>query len=270
MILIRIGMNTMIDGFLTKTLGKKIDVYARNNYANWCNPKGEGAIPARYRMAGACVFIHSSSYGHITHVGYLYRPVDEDKPDGDWYVIEARGVMYGVVKTKLSERGWNRWGLPTKYLAYDGLEPAKEYEFGERPLQKGDMGNDVRALQSALIELGISCGSYGADGEFCSATQSAVLMFQQRNDLPTDGIFSEDDFAALDAIQHDDPDPESTDALVVTGGSVYLWDNFPDYGGDKCEIVHKGDVLEAVTSAYIPVIHDGKLRFINSKYTDRG
>ena len=29
---------------------------------------------------------------------------------GNGYVIEARGHNYGVVKTKLSDRGWTSWG----------------------------------------------------------------------------------------------------------------------------------------------------------------
>lgn len=37
---------------------------------------------------------------------------------GDGYVIEARGHAYGVVKTKLSERGWVNWGL-CPFIEYD-------------------------------------------------------------------------------------------------------------------------------------------------------
>lgn len=37
---------------------------------------------------------------------------------GDGYVIEARGHAYGVVKTKLSERGWVNWGF-CPFIEYD-------------------------------------------------------------------------------------------------------------------------------------------------------
>lgn len=122
--------NGMSEGIYEKWSGVNINSKARYNYAQWCDPKGTGNIPVKYRVPGAAVFIHSSSAGYITHVGYLYKPVNAANPAGDWYVIEARGVMYGVVKTKLSQRGWNRWGLMTKYFDYGNTasEPVKKEE----------------------------------------------------------------------------------------------------------------------------------------------
>lgn len=43
---------------------------------------------------------------------------------GDGWVIEARGHDYGVVKTRLSDRPWVKWGrLPADYVIYEA-EPA--------------------------------------------------------------------------------------------------------------------------------------------------
>ena len=43
---------------------------------------------------------------------------------GDGWVIEARGHDYGVVKTRLSDRPWVKWGrLPAEYVKYEA-EPA--------------------------------------------------------------------------------------------------------------------------------------------------
>ncbi len=53
-------------------------------------------------------------------------------------------------------------------------------------LQKGSEGSAVKALQSALIELGFLSGS--ADGKFGDATQYAVTSFQSTNGYPTTGI----------------------------------------------------------------------------------
>ncbi len=53
-------------------------------------------------------------------------------------------------------------------------------------LQKGSEGSAVKALQSALIELGFLSGS--ADGKFGDATQYAVTSFQSANGYPTTGI----------------------------------------------------------------------------------
>lgn len=42
---------------------------------------------------------------------------------GDGWVIEARGHDYGVVKTRLSDRPWVKWGrLPAEYVKYEAEE----------------------------------------------------------------------------------------------------------------------------------------------------
>lgn len=53
-------------------------------------------------------------------------------------------------------------------------------------IKKGSTGDDVRKLQSQLIKLGYLSGS--ADGDFGTATESALKAFQRRNGLTVDGI----------------------------------------------------------------------------------
>ena len=108
----------LAEGYYKDMTGVDVNTRARYIYSGWCSQKGTGAIPAQHRVPGAAVFIYSASAGEISHVGYLVEPLDAKNPAGDWWVIEARGVMYGVVKTKLSARGWNRWGLMDKYFDY--------------------------------------------------------------------------------------------------------------------------------------------------------
>ena len=55
-------------------------------------------------------------------------------------------------------------------------------------LKKGSKGASVKALQILLIGNGYSCGTYGADGSFGSATDTAVRNFQENNRLVVDGI----------------------------------------------------------------------------------
>lgn len=204
----------MSEGYINSQTGSKINVRARNNYSSWCNPKGKGIIPAEYRVPGAAVFKAYSS-GTIHHVGYLIEPVDAADPAGDWWVIEAKGVMYGVVRTRLlADKAWNRWGWMTKYFDYSAYEP-KTYELGERTLQKGLIGDDVKELQSTLIEMGYDCGKWGADGDFGSATETAVRAFQADFRLPVDGICDVDDFEAInDALLEDDPDEAPATHIV--------------------------------------------------------
>lgn len=54
-------------------------------------------------------------------------------------------------------------------------------------LRKGSEGASVKALQILLIGHGYSCGSYGADGDFGSATDAAVRKYQRAKGLEVDG-----------------------------------------------------------------------------------
>lgn len=71
---------------------------------------------------------------------------------------------------------------PTPAPTISPEELASEYQV----LQKGSSGSAVKALQSALIELGFLTGS--ADGQFGSATEYAVISLQDKNGYPTTGV----------------------------------------------------------------------------------
>lgn len=64
-------------------------------------------------------------------------------------------------------------------------------------LHKGSKGKSVRALQILLIGNGCSCGSYGADGDFGSATKAAVVKYQYQNGLEDDGVVGPKTWAKL-------------------------------------------------------------------------
>ncbi|MEG2623986.1 MAG: peptidoglycan-binding protein [Clostridia bacterium] len=202
--------NGIAEGCYQKETGVNINARARNNYAAWCTNKGSGRIPVKLRVPGAAVFIHNGRY--ISHVGYLWKPVGESKPEGDWWVIEARGVMYGVVKTKLYARGWNRYGWMTKYFDYDAAAEPVVYALGERTLSVGCEGEDARELQTKLLSWGYDLGKWGADGEFGSCTKAAVAKFQQDHMLPATGVYDADTHAAL----VDFAESESEDGDVET------------------------------------------------------
>lgn len=280
----------MVEGFLTRVLGRVINVYARTNYANWCDPKeaisSSSKVPTQYRVPGAAVFMYSKSAGHITHVGYMIEPVSKSKPDGDWYVIEARGVSYGVVRTKLNSRGWNRVGLMTKYFYYEDLGEVPylpisttNYDFGSRTLKKGMKGDDVKELQSILVDLGYDVGKYGCDGDFGACTDSAVRAFQTVNSLSVDGIVGKDTFAKIrELIQEKTtsvPDKPTTYVVKMTSGNtsyvrsltgkvkgaIKLGDTLP-YTGQVVK-------LPAISNRdfYVVEYLDGDTAVVSSKYT---
>ena len=117
--------NGLAEGYVKDMTGKDVNTKARYNYANWCGVKGAGKIPVNRRVPGAAVFMGASA-AKIHHVGYLEKPVVVGNPAGDWYVIEARGVMYGVVRTRMNARAWNFWGWMDKHFDYAAPAVAPE------------------------------------------------------------------------------------------------------------------------------------------------
>lgn len=179
------------------------DGKARFNYARWCSTKGTGLIPVQYRVPGAAVFWGNSA-SSISHVAYLEKPVNANNPAGDWYIIEARGVIYGVVRTRLNTRKPKYWGLMTKYFDYEAvtdteITPVEPIELGKRVLKKGMQGADVREMQSMLKKLDSSAlPKYGVDGDFGSETKKYVKRFQKAHNLEVDGIVGEETWGELD------------------------------------------------------------------------
>ena len=188
--------NGLAEGLYRDYSGKNIDSKARYNYAQWCDPKGKGVIPAKYRVPGAAVFWGDSA-SNIHHVAFLWKPVDANKPKGDWYLIEARSVMVGVVSTKMLARKPDYWGLMTKYFDYGDVK-RQSLRLGDRVLKNGMEGDDVKELQADLIRLGGDCGKWGADGDFGDATELAVKAFQRAHGLDADGEVGPKTVAALE------------------------------------------------------------------------
>ena len=54
-------------------------------------------------------------------------------------------------------------------------------------LKKGSKGQSVKALQILLEGHGFFCGTWGADGDFGSATEAALESFQKAKSLPQNG-----------------------------------------------------------------------------------
>jgi len=148
-----------------------------------------GTISTIPEQPGVCVFM-----ANMSHVGVYI---------GGGYVIEARGHAWGVVKTKLSDRGWGLWGKPD-WLAYDtetgGAAAEEMKEEGTcmvtvKTLKYGASGSPVKKLQILLTGLGYSCGN--VDGIFGSKTSRAVSDFQKDYGLSVDGIVGSATWGAL-------------------------------------------------------------------------
>ena len=268
--------NGMAEGIYEIYSGVCINARARNNYASWCSVKGKGVIPANRRVPGAAVFWGSSA-SSIHHVAYLWKPVVAGKPEGDWYLIEARGVMYGVVKSKLLSRKPNFWGYMDKYFDYSENVTVEEVAgivetetLGSRVLRNGSEGNDVREMQSGLIRLGYDLGSWGADGDFGDQTEMAVKQFQQDQGLTVNGAFDEKCVAALDAalvaISLPVEDPQS---VVIEGGDCYIRSE-AGTNGKILGVAKRGSVHsyagETSQTGWIRIRHGSGTGWVSGKY----
>lgn len=263
--------NGMAEGIYENFSGVNINTKARYNYAEWCDPKGSGTIPVDKRVAGAAVFWSDSSASGIHHVGYLIEPVKAGCPEGDWYLIEARGVMYGVVKTKLNGRKPNYWGWMTKYFDYTNASVPEEPSLQEHDefeiLKKGSEGAAVTELQKNLLLLGYSLPKYGADGDFGSETKTALKEFQKDHNLEVDGEYGEKSDAAMkEALKAFDVKT----SVTVTGGTVNVR-TAPNTTGKILGTVKAGTVLEYQgldSNGWHLIIYNKQNAWISGKYTE--
>ncbi|UOE93008.1 N-acetylmuramoyl-L-alanine amidase [Alkalihalobacillus sp. LMS39] len=131
--------------------------------------------------------------GHIEYPGYSWKPCPSVSMNG------FRNALY-------SRRG----ELP------QGAIPSRTYVAGARQrnfLSRGDQGDDVRALQERLTELGFDAGPI--DGIFGPLTYDGVVRFQRSASIGVDGIVGPETRAALrdaqtpiDQIEHGSPTDE--------------------------------------------------------------
>lgn len=108
------------------------DVSANGMY-NKCKTKGK--INTMPNEPGVLVFMDN-------HVGVYI---------GSGYVIEARGHKYGVVKTKLSERSWARWGK-CPWIEYFKIKSNDDKKVSYYPKYKGLSISIVDALSAVGVK----------------------------------------------------------------------------------------------------------------------
>ena len=158
----------LLDAYLTYVQGEKTDVNADYNYRKWCTGKGKTSEIERPYELGEAVFMANSG-GKMKHVGWICG----FDVDGEPLVVEARGLSYGVVITRLEDRVWTHRGLMTKKFDYKEEQPmATKFEV-IKPMLKGD---GVKAMQNALNVNGYTDDNGNAlveDGKWGSKSQAA-------------------------------------------------------------------------------------------------
>ena len=162
---------------------------------------------------------------------------------GGGYTIEMRGFYYDCVKRKVKDGPWTKWGmLPDSMISYDDKPKPEPEPVGDRDLKNGDEGPDVKQLQENLIELGFSCGSYGADGEFGDCTEMAVEAFQRAHGLPNTGAYDAVTREALEkALDEHDVPADEPKWVEIVGGDCYIRSAPNKTNSKKLGVAHRGD-----------------------------
>lgn len=157
-------------------------------------------------------YIAVTAYKKKNGKHYLYTRDPGPRGHDGWYCYET--TMKGLIKTcwtcYLPEKKAKKpEKKPTKKPTKPATKPRtpKTYPgtFPKLPkrgyFKQGDEGRQVKRLQKFLIWAGYSCGKSGADGKFGPATRQAVLEFQYRNHIKTDGKFGPESLAKAKTIK---------------------------------------------------------------------
>ena len=201
-------------------------------------------------------------------------------------VIEARGFDHGIVITKLAARPWTHW-LEVPWLNYAAQSgPVNNITnivyplgFGERILRFGMTGEDVKALQRALIRLNYSVGVWGADGDFGAMTESAVKAYQAAKNIVQDGAVGP---LTRVAMETDLPDSDATDApdapqqpvkgqkiVLISGGNAFIRST-PTTTGAVKGVAKEGDQFDFTGDTSLEgwqaVMYNNELSWISGKF----
>ncbi len=126
----------------------------------------------------------------LTELGYYTAKMDSDYQAADIAAVKAFQKNNGLKADGIA-------GYETQKTLYsDTAVPGSLFTPTPTPmptpvpdlstLRQGDMGNEVKALQQRLIQLGYLSGK--ADGNFGSGTAAALKAFQKSNGLNQDGV----------------------------------------------------------------------------------
>lgn len=186
----------LLDAWLTYECDEKTDINADMNYNGWCTDKGEIADIDRPYVVGEALFCANKS-GKMKHIGWVCG----FDADGEPLVVEARGLWFDVVVTRLCDRPWTHRGLMTKKFNYESEDDmtvdCTKFEV-KSPMLNGD---GVKAMQRALNANGYTDSNGNAlteDGKWGVKSQVAFEKLLKMHsdklseDMPIFYVGSED------------------------------------------------------------------------------
>ena len=247
-------------------------------------PTGAGRFKAAGRyikrgkgkpQPGDVVFFYSTSKGRIGHVGIVYKVTSSRV-----YTIEGNTSGGSTLITNGGSVAMKSYSLTSTYIDgygrpdYAGVEAgtgeAVSFELGERLLVNGSKGDDVQQMQEALISLGFSCGSYGADGDFGDATELAVIEFQKAHKCDPDGEYGPLTHAALTkALEALNKPVEQPKVVRIQDGDCFIR-SAPNTSGEKLGVAKEGTELayggKTAENGWLSVRYIAEEAWVSNKY----
>lgn len=201
----------------------------------WLHLKASNYDPAQITIA--CEADCSSGVAaNVKATGYrlgiqALKDVSVDAYTGNLKAVLKRAGA--IVLTDSKYLTSDKYLRPGDILLYEGHHTATNLDMGSKAswgtstnttsnLSRGSKGTAVKDMQTKLITCGYFCGSYGADGDFGSGTETALKNFQRDYGLSVDGIFGPKSKAKLDevyAAKIAEPSYEKI-KITTTSGSV--------------------------------------------------
>ncbi len=140
---------------------------------------------------------------------------------------------------KLVSSAWIQLAAATVAISILGFAPE-----AMAAVRRGDVGTEVRAIQSTLINRGFVTGS--VDGIFGPKTEYAVVRFQEENDLDTTGIVDTNTADELGIADYEGGGGGSTpsgNATVATNGAPLNVRSGPGMGYAAIDTVADGTAI---------------------------
>ena len=217
-------------------------------------------------LPGDCLYFKGNT-SHPLDVGHVEMYTGKNECYG-------HGSGIGPTKKNLKDYCKSRASSKRRYfmaIRWIKDEYAPVDDGKRRNLKRGDSGDDVAALQYALLTLGYNVGSWGTDGDLGASTESAVRAFQGAENLLVTGIVDELTWRKIDLLMGRESGPEDNgeelEVPVLNGVEIAngKW-NVRTGPGIEFAIagtVRGGDVLEKVApEGWVPVMFGGEVRWI--------
>lgn len=128
---------------------------------------------------------------------------------------------------------------------YEGTPAEEMYVLGDRLLKNGREGEDVKQLQTYLVQLGYDCGAYGISGDYDDATELAVIELQKDLGVEADGDYGPITHKALMALIATIKEEETVVAKIVEIVNGNCWMRTEaSTEGQKIKVLTKGTKVE--------------------------